>query len=467
MDSHDIALMAHLLRRAGFGASREELEDYAARGYDLVVEDLLDPGRFPDIEEDLLQRYFMPALYLEPPNELAAQWIYRMINTRRPLEEKMALFWHGVFATGWDKGSHSPSSVTQIETFRRNGLSDLRTILLDLSRDPAMLYWLDNHESHRDSPNENYGRELFELFSMGVGNYTEEDIKNAARAFTGWTYKQPVPIYPYGMYPTEFVYRPDDHDDGEKTVLGETGCLNGEDIVDIIVRQPATARFIARHLYNFFVADEPQVPAWSITPPGDPEAIEMLCRTYYDSEGSIREMMGVLLNSDFFKDARFTKLKSPVELVVGTVKLVGTHRTAEPGLVSLAAASGVMGQRLFNPPTVEGWHTGKEWIDGGTLSQRINFAVDEIAKADAPAIQGIIRRLEAAGAPLAPGAFVEQCLELVGPLTVRAETREALLDYAASGGELPFGTDAEREQSAGRVIRLLQLIVSSREYQFA
>jgi hypothetical protein len=221
MATTDIGLMAHLLRRAGFGASPEELEAYAARDYEAVVEDLLHPDGAPDIDEDLLQRYFMPALYHENSPELAANWIYRMINTKRPLQEKMALFWHGVFATGWDKGSHSPSSVAQIATFRRNGLDDLRTILLDLSRDPAMLYWLDNEESHKNEPNENYGRELLELFSMGVGNYTEEDIKDAARAFTGWTYEQPIPIFPYGMCPTRFVYQPEDHDDGEKTFLGK------------------------------------------------------------------------------------------------------------------------------------------------------------------------------------------------------------------------------------------------------
>jgi hypothetical protein len=232
------------------------------------------------------------------------------------------------------------------------------------------------------------------------------------------------------------------------------------------VRQPATARFIARHLYNFFVADEPQVPAWSITPPGNPEAIDLLCRTYYDSGGSIGEMMRVLLNSTFFKDARFTKLKSPVEFVVGTVKLAGTHRTVHPSLASLAVACGVMGQRLYNPPTVEGWHTGKEWIDGGTLSQRINFAVDEVSREDAPGIRAIIDRLASARSTLSPESFIERCLDLTGPLSVREETYETLLDYASSEGELRFDSD-ESEASAARVVRMLQLIVSSREYQFA
>ena len=133
-----------------------------------------------------------------------------------------------------------------------------------------MIFWLDNNENHKTEINENYGRELLELFSMGVGNYNEDDIKNAARAFTGWTFSQPIPLYPFGHYPTRFVYREDDHDDSEKSFLGETGHFNGEDIVEIIARQPATARFLSRHLYNFFVADEPQVPAWEQMPPPGP-----------------------------------------------------------------------------------------------------------------------------------------------------------------------------------------------------
>jgi uncharacterized protein (DUF1800 family) len=334
-----------------------------------------------------------------------------------------------------------------------------------------MIYWLDNNENHNGEPNENYGRELLELFSMGVGHYSETDIKMAARAFTGWTFKQPIPLYPYGFYPAEFVYRPDDHDDSEKTFLGHTGRLNGEDIVDIIVQQPATARFIARHLYNFFVADEPQVPAWSEVPPRDPAAIEVLVRAYTDSGGELRPILRALFMSDFFKAARFSKVKSPAELVVGTVKLVGTHRFPEAGLLELEAATTAMGQQLMNPPTVEGWHTGHEWIDGGTLNERVNFAVNQVTEATKPGIQEIVGQLSArangGGARLSPERFVDSCLELAGRLEVGAETRQALLDAAATEGGLGFATDAEREESAGRVSRLLQLIVASREYQLA
>jgi uncharacterized protein (DUF1800 family) len=468
MADDKLALLAHLLRRAGFGATRTELEAYAAKDYAAVVEDLLHPERAPEVEEDVVCRYYSPGTIMEDsPVVWHARWLYRMINSQRPLQEKMALFWHGVFATGWHKSEHTPSAALQIDMFRRNGLSDMRTILLDLSRDPAMLDWLDNTQNHKEAPNENYGREIMELFSMGVGNYTEQDIKNAARAFTGWTTSQPIPLYPYGFNPASFVYRVEDHDDSVKTFLGETGPLNGEDVVHIIVKQPATARFIARHLYNFFVADEPQVPAWNSVPPQDAEAVEALAQAYVESDGNLRAMLRLLFNADFFKQARFQKIKSPVEMVVGTVKLSGAYRFPDPGLTSLATATTVMGQRLYNPPTVEGWHTGKEWIDGGTLTERVNFAVNEIGTLSKPGVQTIIDRLSAAGATLTPEACVAQCLELMGSLSVSEATHQALIGVAADEGNLRLETAAERQASAGRIVRLLQLIVATREYQFA
>ena len=467
MPDQDIALIAHLMRRAGFGATRGELEQYVAKDYEDLVEDLLHPDRFPDVEEDVLRRYQLELTYQDSLPPWAAHWIYRMINSKAPLQEKIALFWHQVFATGWYKSEHTPSSIAQIEGFRRHGMSDLGTILLDLSKDPAMNYWLDNCENHNGQPNENYGRELLELFSMGVGNYTEQDIKMAARAFTGWTFTQPIPLYPFGYYSSEFEYRPKDHDDGVKTFLGETGRFNGEDIIDIVVKQPATARFIARHLYNFFVADEPQVPAWELEPPQDPDAVDSLVETYFESGGEIRAMLRTLFNSEFFKQARHMKVKSPAELVVGTIKLAGTHRFPEQGLVELNTATTVMGQQLMNPPTVEGWHTGKEWIDGGTLNERVNFAVNQVGDSAKPGIQDIIARLGSHGAPLSPEAFVDRCLDLAGPLEVGGDTRDGLVRYASAAGELRLDNEADREAGAARVVRMLQLIVAAREYQFA
>ncbi len=463
MSEHDLALVAHLMRRAGFGASRAELDLLAAKGYEAVVDDLLHPERFPPVDEDILLRYWDG----ESINIAAGSWIYRMINTKRPLEEKIALFWHHVFATANSKCEHVPAMVQQIDTFRRVGLSDMRTILLELSKDPAMIFWLDNNENRKGEPNENYGRELMELFSMGIGNYTEEDIKMAARAFTGWTFTQPIPLYPHGHYPAQFVYRADDHDDSVKTFLGHTGRFNGEDIIDIIVQQPACARFISRHLYNFFVADEPQVPSWSIVPPQDPQAIETLMNAFIESDGDIRTVLGVLFNSDFFKAARFKKVKSPVELVVGTIKLVGTNDFPDRDLLDLENATTLMGQTLFNPPTVEGWHTGKEWIDGGTLTERINFAVNQLSDLSKPGVRQILDRIGSNGVSMSPEELVDQALDLVGALDVTDETRAALLDVAASDGAGSSDAEAERESRATRLGQILQLIVASREFQFA
>ena len=450
------ALLAHLMRRAGVGATQDELGTLAERPYEAVVEDLLHPERFPEPDDDVLYRYYPQMIAPDTTGASAGRWVYRMVNTERPLEEKMALFWHHVFATAWFKGEHMLSMADQIQTFRQFGLGKMRDLLVALSRDPAMINWLDNCENHRDAPNENYGRELLELFSMGIGAYDETDVKMAGRAFTGWTFEQPIPLYPHGAYPARFVYRPEDHDDSEKTFLGETGPFNGEDVIDIIVRQEATARFIARHLYNFFVADEPQVAAWSVQEPNDPEAIETLATVFLEREGDLRAVMRTLLNADFFKQARFAKVKSPAEFVAGVLKLSGTLHDATPLMGTLQAAMGAMGQKLLDPPSVEGWHTGKEWIDGGTLMERVNFAVQQVGDPQAPGTQALAGRLANGDAPAAE-VLVEGCLEAAGPLEANTETRETLLAGAAAGS----GAHDER------VARMLTLVVAAPEYQFA
>ena len=461
MSSSELALMAHLFRRAGFGATRDELEGYVAKGYEESVEDLVNPERCPDLDEDIIIRY------VDGENQLiwAGTWMYRMVVSKRPLVEKMALFWHHVFATGYSKVEHPPSMVGQIQMFRRNGLGNFRALLVELSKDPAMIFWLDNNENRRGEPNENYGRELLELFSMGVGNYSEDDIKNASRAFTGWTFTQPIPIYPQGHYPSRFAFKPEEHDYDEKTFLGHTGNFDGEDIIDIIVKQEATARFISRHLYNFFVADEPQVPAWSVEPPQDPEAIDELVNAYFESDGDMRHIMRTLFNSDFFKNARFKKVKSPTELVAGVLKLGGSIDMPQPQMTVFTQATTLMGQMLLNPPTVEGWHTGKEWIDGGTLNERINFAVQHIGDVEKPGVRDIIERM--GDSELSPEEFTEACLDLVGPVDVGSHTRDTLMEYAEAEGALDLSDDEARERNIPRILHMLQMIVSSKEYQFA
>jgi uncharacterized protein (DUF1800 family) len=457
--------MAHLFRRAGFGATRDVLEDALAKGYEATVEELLHPEAAPEVEEDVLQRYYLDAKESFQLDGAQVGWVYRLINTQRPLEEKMALFWHGLFATGFNKCDDPRVMTRQINMFRRFGLSTFRELLTELSRDPAMIYWLDNNQSRGDAPNENYGRELLELFSMGIGNYSEDDVKAAARAFTGWTLAPTLPRQPYGRFDWDFEYRPELHDDSVKTFLGETGPWNGEDIVSIVVKQPAAARFIARHLYNFFVADEVPVPSWPTVPPRDPEAVNILMDAYMESKYDMRSVLRTLFTSDFFRSekAYYAKVKSPTELVIGTVRLTKDFRFPKLGLREITLECRYMGQDLLNPPSVEGWHTGKEWIDTGCLVERINFAAQQVGDLSKPGVQLIVDRLRAAGR-LSPEGFVDTCLELVGPLQVRPATRQALLEHIRPGGELRFEAGEDRA-AAQRVSELLQLIVATREYQ--
>ncbi len=279
----DIALMAHLMRRAGFGASRDELEARVAKGYEATVEELLNPETQPPVDPYELLRYQPSALLPggQPPMG-NVNYMYYLVTTKRPLEEKMGLFWHHVFATGNSKVDNYDQLLEQIELFRRNGMGNYRDLLLKIAKNPTMIFWLDNNQNHGTAVNENWGRELLELFSLGAGNYTEKDVREASRAFTGWTFETKIPRLPYGRFPWKFEYRPEDHDDGLKEFLGHRGYLNGEDIIDIIVQQPACARFICRHLYNFFVADEPQVPAWSLEEPRDPAAVDALAKAFRD-----------------------------------------------------------------------------------------------------------------------------------------------------------------------------------------
>ena len=467
MAHNDIALMAHLMRRAGFGATREELEARLAKGYEATVEELLHPEEQPPVDRYELLRYHP---WTWKPGTIqgmgASEWLYYMINTERPLEEKMSLFWHQILAAGVSKIDNYDEVVDMVAIFRGKALGNYRELLLELAKSPAMIYWLDNNENHAEAVNENWGRELLELFSMGVGNYTEVDVRECSRAFTGWTMEPKLPRFPYSRFDWVFEYKPEDHDDEEKTFLGHTGRLNGEDVIDIICQQPATARFIARHLYNFFVADEPQVPAWSVTPPRDPEAIELLAKEFTESGYDIRSVLGVLFNSNFFKESRFAKIKSPAEVVVGTLRLVGGAEFPAPGIGIMSRQPGYMGQDLLNPPSVEGWHTGTEWINSGSLMRRVNFAADMLGDVNRPGVRSMINRLKAHG-DLSPDGFVDICLDLMGPLEVSRETRQELVDHASSGGPLQWGTEEESEGSNGRVSEMLQLIVSLRDYQYA
>ena len=473
MADENIALMAHLLRRSGFGASRDEIEAKATLGYQQTLDDLLAPESQENIEEDLLFRY-NPSYWQSAAIENNVQaWLYTMINTPRQLQEKMALFWHMIFCAGHSKIDSGYEMGVMISMFREHGMGNFRDLIYRLSTSPGMMYYLDNTESHQTALNENYGRELLELFSLGAGkdeelNYSEDDVKACARAFTGWNNAPAYPPFPYGRSPWEFQFDPADHDDGEKTFLGETGAWNGDDILDIICKQPATARFLARHLYNYFVADDVQIPAWRLTPPQDLDLIQAMEKTYFDSGYDITEMLRVLFNSEKFKSesVRFAKVKSPAEVVAGTLRMVEEHREIKLGLFQHSQEPKYMGMDLMNPPTVEGWHTGREWIDSGTLVERINYASELLGNTELPGVKGLINRLMSRGDSLSPETFVDGCLDLIGPITVDDGTRSELVAHAQKSGDLRHSSSSEQSDFTRRTGEMFQMIASTAEFQF-
>ncbi len=467
MADNDIALMAHLMRRAGFGAQYDEIVERAARGYEATVEDLLNPtDESSGMDLDLAERSFLEWNHFVRAVPEYIAW--RMINSKNQLEEKMVLFWHGILCTADSKTQSYVTSKAELDMLRDNGMGNFRDLLVEISKDPAMIYFLDNCLSHKDNINENYGRELLELFSMGVGmdgefNYTEDDVKECARAFTGWTIANNIPGQPYGRYPSQFVFNPADHDEGTKTFLGETGNFDGEDVIDIIVRQRATARFISRHMYSFFVADEAGVPSWMDTPPRDPDTIKMLEDEYYRSGYDIKSMLRVLFNSDAFRNARFQRIKGPIESIVGTLRLVGDWTTPRPGFEIIFDEMKHMGQEILNPPSVEGWHTGKEWIDGGTLVRRINFIADYVGDLTQPGIQDIVRKIQAESPTVTPSGLVDGCLKFLGCYELEQETRQMLINHAEKAGEL----STSNREFAHHVGQMLQMIVATKEYLYA
>ena len=463
----DLARMAHLMRRAGFGATREELERRVAIGYEATVEELINPAE-EGVERkagpfEVLTRYH-PATLLPGgvPTPGQSSWMYHMINSQKPLVEKMALFWHHIFATGNSKVDNCDQLLEQVDMFREHGLGNYRDMMMALAKNPAMIFWLDNNENHRDAVNENWGRELLELFSMGVSNYTEVDVREASRAFTGWTIAPKIPRLPYGRFPWKFEYREEDHDDAEKTFLGQTGRFDGEDIIDIVVKEPATARFICRHLYNFFVADEVQVPAWTIEPARDEEALDIMTTAFEESGYEMKPLLRTVFNSEFFKNARFSMIKSPAEVVAGTLRLVGDWQTPRPGISDIGLQPSYMGQSILDPPSVEGWYTGPEWINSGSLLARVNFVADRVADTSLPGVKSIITHMKAEGVTT-PEQLVNSALDHMGFLELSEETRQQLLEHARGGGDLNWSDEAATGTRIGEV---LALVGATTEYQF-
>ncbi|MCH8818526.1 MAG: DUF1800 domain-containing protein [Chloroflexi bacterium] len=470
----DLDLIAHLLRRAGFGATRDELEEYAALGYDGAIDRLFNPGDRDAMPTDLIRRYHPDQSITQIAPSSGSVWMYRMTTTKAPFEEKIALFWHRVFATGQTKLIQGKVMLTQIDMFRKYGLGSFRDLLIQLSRDPAMILWLDNQDNHKGAINENYGREILELFAMGVGNYSEDDVKECARAFTGWTIAN-MPymsikmrnntLRPYGYVAWQYRYDESDHDEGDKTFLGETGNFNGEDVIEIICKNQATPRFIARHLYHHFIADELPVPQWPFEGPKDPDAIQLMVDAYFANDYSIGAMLRAVFESDIFKSeaTRFARIKSPVELVVGTLRLAGAYDWPTSDIFKATAACGYMGQPLLAPASVEGWMGGEDWISTGSMVQRINFASDTMGDRTKKGVKSIIDRIadRHPTGSVDPEALVDDCLDLAGSLRVGSDTRDGIVIYAREQGDV----DPRTEDGADKIVSLLQLIVSTREYQ--
>lgn len=400
------AYASHLLSRAGFGGSPEEIAELSKRTASAAVTGVLKGGvgsaSSAQSEEAKFEHsgVFEPGLDPFPPSRpattrlakeqghalgvnvktsgnrplqpvvnkffywlrasrletdrVAYWWAERMLTTDHPLQDKLALFWHGHFATNEDKVRDYRKMLLQLETLRDNGLGNFRELLISMAQDPAMLVFLDAGVNTKDSPNENFAREIMELFTMGVGNYSERDVQEAARAFTGWNVDN-----------LSFHVDEDNHDTNEKRFLGQRGSFDGVEVVDIILAQPATGDFIASKLYRYFVNED-------LDQAHEQQLGNMLRSVEYD----VGEYLSALfLSRDFYASHNMgSRIKSPVEMVVSTYRKLGLDRI--PGVPDFNIATGSLGQRLMHPPTVAGWSEGRSWITPSLMFERANFALD-------------------------------------------------------------------------------------------
>ncbi len=503
---------AHLLRRAGFGARPEDVRTAATAGIAATTRSLLNPEDGPADPNDtgLIEGLIAAAPERKdkqtPPVYVKMWWIQRMLTTQHPLREKMVLFWHGHFTSKLGDGD---SMLAQNQLFRDHALGNFRTLARAVSRDPAMLNYLNGNQNFKAHPNENYARELMELFTCGIGNYTEDDVKAAARAFSGWNLRQ-----------GEFYFNPRQHDDDVKTFLGSTGNWNGDDIVDMLVAHPSTARRLCTQLFEYLAYPNPE-----------PAVLAELTRTYYAGGFDIRSVVERILTSAAFYSprARLAIIKCPAQYVVGSVKMLSlepafTLTLGEIGnlagatlmsdqmapaaasatasrkagrLAGLATAMRSMGQDLLAPPSVKGWDGGEAWINTATLMNRISFAnrftraralYDLLApKAAVYAAQSRLPDVlpagqEQAGVGADADGWVDYLANALGPLPLEETTRRTLIDFASgqgayAGGDSPGavaedplqGEDldgpADRGGPVGRLLAVIPLIMATPEYQ--
>ena len=439
--------MGHLLRRAGFGATREKTDEFLDMGEEATVSFLLEYDQVDDT--DLEER--ISALNLDlldhssktPPTlklvDLQHMAITRMIYTKRPLQEKMVLFWHGLLTSGWKKVGRGPYILDQDDLFRQHALSPYDSLLKAVAKDPAMLIWLDSRVNKKQKPNENFARELMELFSMGVGTFTEEDVREAARGFTGWSLRK-----------KQFSFERDQHDFEMKTFLGVTGNHDGTDIIDIIMEQPVTSLFISKKLFEFFAYDNPE-----------PRVLAELSSTFNSSGYSIKAVVEQILTSDEFYSERAyrAKIKSPTELVVGAMLQLEVDTNWERiGPVYLTP----MGQELFNPFDVSGWPNGGEWINSSTLLNRLNF-VHSISLASGHFLHDIVGSIKSRNIDSTVPA-VDYFLDLFLDGIVGGEEKAVLVAYL-DGLLTKNGSKSSFNNST--LGSLIYLVMASPDYQLA
>jgi len=379
--------IAHLLRRFGLGASEAELAHYGKNGLSGAMDLLLD---YEGVDEGFgvpITAFTNPQNNALNPRALQSWWVLRLLVTQRPLQEKMTLFWHDHFATSGAKVDVPYVMYRQNETFRVNATGRFQDILTAASKDPAMVYWLDNQDNVKGRPNENFAREVMELFTLGIGNYTEKDIQEAARAFTGWSYG--TPLRRRGQPPkpgprAEFVFRREDHDDGQKSVLGNTGAFDGDDVLGILCGNPQTARYITLKLWEWFAYPNP-----------DEALVNRLADRFRSNGLKVSGLLRDIMESpEFYSEKAVRKIyKNPVDFCIASARALGigqsiaetmreqaTEDNAQQRLrgtaplAAIALALKAMGMELFFPPDVAGWDGGAAWISSATMVERIKWA---------------------------------------------------------------------------------------------
>ena len=405
-------LAAHLYRRAGFSADTATLDEATKLGPEAAVGRLCDPGSSPAATtfDRTVTMLGDRAVATGNPQQLPAWWLYRMLYTPDPLLEKLTLFWHGHFASSAAKVLKPRLMLDQNQTFRAHARGKFETMVKAVSRDPAMLIYLDSTSNRRIHPNENYARELMELFCLGVGNYTEQDIKEMARAFTGWEVRG-----------DRWAYNKVQHDTRSKSFLGRSGNFDGDDAVKIVLDQPAAPRFIARKLVRFFAFDEPEAPDALVEP-----LAQDLRRGGFEIGPVVRRILGS--NLFFSPHAVGRKVRSPVELGVGLLRALG----ATTNLLKLSQGVAELGQGLFYPPNVKGWDGGRAWINSSALLGRANL-VRQLLLANETKFEKsggtLAAAADAAGAKT-PEQTVDWLLELLVAVPVPPAARDALVQLA-------------------------------------